>query len=256
MNYIAEINSFYNWLTFHPLSPDAQALWHVLMQLNNRCAVMIDGKWYWRVEFTIPNDRLTSILSFSRQQLDRMRNSLIQAERIVYKKGKGSRSGKYSMIPFDAHIVTQYVTQTDTQYDTTSGREAETSRYKVWVLCNNMSTLINNNINNNHSKINFCDDDGGARVCENENANVEAVENIWLEFYHERPNKAIINILSNYLGRFPEELLRIAVEETAKENKGIDYLIGIMAKFHERKIRTEDDYWEYEFKRHRDLGRI
>lgn len=167
MNYIAEINSFYNWVMFNPIPPDAQALWHVLMQMNNKCAVKINDEWYWRVEFSIPNMTLLSILTFSRQQLDRMRNVLIQTGRIVYKKGKGSQSGTYKIIPFDnmvadkyvdnfpekvwvipvSHNVTQPVTQSDTQSGHKPLHKADTSPD----LCNIIGTQINsNNIKNNN----------------------------------------------------------------------------------------------------------
>ena len=167
MNYIAEINSFYNWVLFNPIPPDAQALWHVLMQMNNKCAVRINDEWYWRVEFSVPNMTLLSILTFSRQQLDRMRNVLIQTGRIVYKKGKGNQSGTYKIIPFDNMIVGKYVdnfpekvwimpvshnvTQSVTQYDTQSGHKPLHKADANPDLCNIIGTQINsNNIKNNN----------------------------------------------------------------------------------------------------------
>lgn len=190
MNYIAEINSFYNWVMFNPLPADAQALWHVLMQMNNRCAVKVNDEWYWRVEFTVPNMTVSSMLKFSRQQLDRMRNVLIQAGRILYKKGKGNQSGTYKIIPFDNSYVDNYVdnfperlwinialnnvTQTDTQIvtqtDTQSGHKPLHNTDGNSDLCNIMSTQINsNNIKNNNKYNNsFCgDDDVYVRTREN-----------------------------------------------------------------------------------------
>ena len=100
MNYIEEVNSFYEWIRFKPIPAGAQALWHLLMNINNGCAVNIDGKYYWPVEFTVSNGSLTSVLDFSRTQLDRMRNVLIQSGRIVYKKGNRGQSGKYRINVF------------------------------------------------------------------------------------------------------------------------------------------------------------
>lgn len=173
MNYIAEVNGFYNWIMLNELPSDAQALWHLLMNMNSRCAVKIDGAWYWTVEFTVSNSKLISILAFSRQQLDRMRNILIQTGRIVYKKSKGSKSGTYKMIPFDAsetevqlgdppqwvwinkfvsHNVTQTVTQPVTQLDTQIGH--------------NPGTYNKNKIKNNIS----CGGDGACDARARENA--------------------------------------------------------------------------------------
>lgn len=185
MNYIAEVNGFYNWINFNSIPSDAQALWHLLMQMNNRCAVKIQNEWYWRVEFSVSNSKLISILEFSRQQLDRMRNVLIQAGRIVYKKGKGSQSGTYKIIPFDNSIVENYVdnfpdkvwvtsfvsnnvTQSVTQLDTQSGHKRLHKADTNSDLCNIMSTQINsNNIKNNNIYNNsFYGDDDVSRAHE------------------------------------------------------------------------------------------
>lgn len=195
MNYISEINSFYNWVMFNPLPPDAQALWHVLMQMNNRCAVKVNDEWYWRVEFSIPNMTLLSILAFSRQQLDRMRNVLIQAGRIVYKKGKGNQSGTYKIIPFDNTVVDNYVdnfperlwitfpnsfvshnvTQTVTQFDTQSGHKPLHKADTKENLCNIFGTQINsNNIKNNNIYNNsLCGGDDETHAHAHEKANAD-----------------------------------------------------------------------------------
>ncbi|MEG2000530.1 MAG: hypothetical protein RR053_03940 [Evtepia sp.] len=122
MTYIPEIKAFYDWLQFNTIPADAQALWHALMYLNNKCAQQVDGVWCWRVEFTVANTTLQSILKFSRTQLDRMRNILIQSGRIVYEKGRGNQSGTYKIIS----LATQYVPQSDTQADTQSDTQADT----------------------------------------------------------------------------------------------------------------------------------
>lgn len=115
MDYISAIRAFFDWLQLNPLPADAQALWHMLIYVNNKCAVHIDGTWYWLLEFTVPNKTLTSMLGFSRTQLGRMRNTLIQRGRILYKKGCGNQAGTYQLIPFGEHYVTQTVTHPVTQ---------------------------------------------------------------------------------------------------------------------------------------------
>lgn len=115
MDYISEIRAFFDWLQLNPLPADAQALWHMLIYVNNKCAIHIDGTWCWLLEFTVPNKTLTSMLGFSRTQLDRMRNTLIQRGRILYKKGCGNQAGTYQLIPFGEHYVTQTVTHPVTQ---------------------------------------------------------------------------------------------------------------------------------------------
>jgi hypothetical protein len=104
MNYLREINAFYDWLITNPIPADAQALWHVLMYINNKCA--------WQERFTVANKTLASLLGFSRQQLERMRNVLIQTGRIEYTKRDGRQAGIYRIVPFVSNNVTQHVTQT------------------------------------------------------------------------------------------------------------------------------------------------
>ena len=117
MNYIEEVNSFMNGFALN-LSLRERKRWHLLMNINNGCAVNIDGKYYWPVEFTVSNGSLTSVLDFTRTQLDRMRNVLIQSGRIVYKKGNQGQSGKYRINPFNTHYVTQpcYTSRYTTRY--------------------------------------------------------------------------------------------------------------------------------------------
>lgn len=151
MNYIAEIKAFYDWLPFNSIPADAQALWHTLMYLNNKCAVCVAGEWYWRVEFSVSIQTLLSYLGFSRTQLDRMRNVLIQSGRIRYRKGKGSQSGVYQMIPFDEHNVAQPVTQSNETHNVAQNVTQPVTQpgTLLWHnLLHNRCILNNNNINN------------------------------------------------------------------------------------------------------------
>lgn len=131
MNYIQEINAFYNWLITNPIPADAQALWFALMHINNKCG--------WQKRFTVANTTLLSILGFSRQQLDRMRNVLIQAGRIEYTKRNGRKAGTYRIISFVSNNVTQPETQVLTQPETQTGHNCST-------LNKLNKTKLNNNI--------------------------------------------------------------------------------------------------------------
>lgn len=235
MNYISEINSFYNWVMFNPLPPDAQALWHVLMQMNNRCAVNVNDEWYWRVEFSIPNMTLLSILTFSRQQLDRMRNVLIQSGRIMYKKGKGNQSGTYKIIPFDNSVVescidnfsdrlwinskSQYVTQTDTQLDIQNGHKQIHKVDTSENLCNIFGTQINsNNINN---KYNNKDDN-------NKNSALSSVV-VCYENNVAPINQIVRDSMIDWLNDVDSDVIIWAINEAVKLNKRYwKYIEGIL----------------------------
>ena len=107
MNYISEINAFYDWLIENPMSGNAQALWHRLMAYCNAFG--------WKEQFTITNGRLVEDLNISRIELDRLRNLLVQKGRIVYQKGIGNQCGTYMMLSFVYQDNANPVTQSDTQ---------------------------------------------------------------------------------------------------------------------------------------------
>lgn len=94
MNYLKELNAFYEWLDTNPLSSGAVVLWYTLMAVNN--------KTNWKDEFTIANMALQAKTGLSRQQLDRARADLINSGRIKYtKSGRVNKAGKYSIVSFD-----------------------------------------------------------------------------------------------------------------------------------------------------------
>lgn len=117
MNYIKQLNAFYELLIVNPLSSSALCLYGALLHINNKCN--------WITEFTVANSTLQTFTSLSRVALDRARNELIQKGYIKYKKGSGNQSGKYLIVCFDTQIDTQSVTQTDTQYVTQSNTQSE-----------------------------------------------------------------------------------------------------------------------------------
>lgn len=117
MNYISQLNAFYELLPSNPLSSKAICLYSVLLHINNKCL--------WKVRFTVANTYLVMLTGIDRRTLDRIRNELIQKKYIEYKKGSGSQAGEYRIIPLYVQNDTQnnlcvqndiqFVTQNDTQ---------------------------------------------------------------------------------------------------------------------------------------------
>ena len=93
MNYLYEINHFYTWLTTHPLSPQGQALWHLLMSIDNKSG--------WPDEFTVSSSTLAAQLGVSRTQLSRCRKELKDAGRIFHIRQQGSQPPIYRLAPFE-----------------------------------------------------------------------------------------------------------------------------------------------------------
>lgn len=116
MNYIKEINSFYDWLEINSVSDSAITLWYALMHINNKSG--------WKGEFTVAISTLMGKTSLSKSSVIRARNQLKQLGRIDFKERKGNQSCAYSLIAF--HTDTQSVTQCDTQSVTQSVTQTDT----------------------------------------------------------------------------------------------------------------------------------
>lgn len=285
MNYIAEINGFYDWLQFNAIPSDAQSLWHALMHLNNKCAIKSTQGWHWRVEFTVSNTTLLSILNFSRGQLDRMRNVLIQHGRIVYKKGKGNQSGTYSLIPLGANYVRQMDTQNKTMvwiilgahYETQMGTQVETQTetQTETQMRQDRSTLINSNTKSNSTV--YCGGDGGVGGREEEGSdadfgtkvNRQEMENFTALLFHTHFQRKATGadvlkafmFVQDYITN-PDGSGQIRIDEGKKGlfayavqiaaeagNNSWAYLNGVLTKLEQRGFKCLDDAYQYDFER-------
>ncbi len=89
LNYIAEINAFYDEISVEPLSSGQQALWHALMHLNNKLA--------WREWFTVANKTLELYTCLDRKTILRAREKLIERGFIDVKLN-GKKATSYKII--------------------------------------------------------------------------------------------------------------------------------------------------------------
>jgi len=110
----------------------------------------------WADEFTVTNIEVSNELEISRQQLDRMRNLLIQKKLITYSKGNGSKSGVYHMNSFQqkafvSNNVTQDVTQRVTQYETQTVTQDVTTPIKTINNKQDYISVISSQDNNNYN---------------------------------------------------------------------------------------------------------
>lgn len=116
MNYITEINSFYDWLETNSVSDSSIVLWHALMHINNKCG--------WKVEFPVAISSIQNKTGLSKSSILRARNQLKQVGRITFKERSGNLSTVYKIVAF--HTGTQSATQSDTQTVTQSGTQTDT----------------------------------------------------------------------------------------------------------------------------------
>jgi hypothetical protein len=121
MDYIKEMNAFYDLDMANQLTPNAISLYFALLNIAN--------KLYWKVDFTVSNLTLQSRSGIAdRKTLDRARNQLIQKGLIDYKpSGKVNQAGSYTVIGCVGQLVgknaTQHATQNATQNGTRDGTQ-------------------------------------------------------------------------------------------------------------------------------------
>jgi hypothetical protein len=92
MNYIRELNAFWDWALVERPSTGQVALCLALMSIDNKTG--------WQGSFTAPNLMLQLMTGLSRQGLDKARSALCSKGRLRYRKGRSNQAGVYDRIPF------------------------------------------------------------------------------------------------------------------------------------------------------------
>lgn len=105
MNYIREINAFYDWLETNTLADSAINLWHALMHVANKAG--------WPEEFAVALSTLQSKTGLKKDAVITARNRLQTAGRITFRSRSGQQSAVYHMVP-----LINCVGLTDTNPDT------------------------------------------------------------------------------------------------------------------------------------------
>lgn len=133
MNYLKQINTFFELLLSNPLSANAQCLYFNLLNINNKCN--------WLEEFTTANSTLMGFTNLNKQALYRARNELIQRNLIEFKKGiNQNQSGKYKIIEFVTADNTANDTADDTPNDTPNDTADDTNNKLNETKQNNTSS--------------------------------------------------------------------------------------------------------------------
>lgn len=108
MNYIGEINSFYDRLETNPLSTSAIALWFALMAIANKAN--------WIDTFAVAISVLEVKTSLKKKSIERARNELKQKGFIEWRSRSGNQSAEYSLFSLCVKNNPQSVPQPVPQY--------------------------------------------------------------------------------------------------------------------------------------------
>lgn len=99
MNYIKEINSFYQRQETNPLSSSAANLWHTLMHVNNRAG--------WKNKFTVAISVLCCKANLTNSTFKRARTELRDKGYIRYESQRGNRSAIYRIVSLEQSTADQ-----------------------------------------------------------------------------------------------------------------------------------------------------
>jgi len=103
VNYLAEINAFYDRLELNPQPNTAIALWHALMSIANKAG--------WPDTFTVASSILGFRAGLNDSALKRARNKLAMDGLIEWKSRGGNQSAQYRMISLVVQNQSKYEPQ-------------------------------------------------------------------------------------------------------------------------------------------------
>ncbi len=105
MNYIIQLNAFYDRLEINPLNSSEIALWNALMSINNKTA--------WSDKFTVAASVLCNKAGMKNTSKSsnffKARNGLTQAGLITWKSRKGNQAAEYTITKLYSDLPTYSV---------------------------------------------------------------------------------------------------------------------------------------------------
>ncbi|ALX47488.1 DnaD domain-containing protein [Lentibacillus amyloliquefaciens] len=119
MNYIKEMNAFYDWLEINELSSSAINLWYALMHINNKAG--------WAETFTVAESVLCVKTGLTDRTLRKVRNELKQKGRIDFTSRKGGKTPIYKIISFECSEIKSGDSAEGRSKDSTEGGAGDRS---------------------------------------------------------------------------------------------------------------------------------
>jgi len=147
MNYIREINAFYDWLETNELSTSAISLWYALMHINNKTG--------WKNEFTVALSVLSIKSGLSPRAVTNARKELTEKGRIKWESRNGNQAAQYTVNSLVEELQELYADkvadkQTDKPTDKVADKQTDKPTDKVADISTTLTKLnINRNIINN-----------------------------------------------------------------------------------------------------------
>lgn len=195
MDYIKEMNAFYDLDMANQLTPNAISLYFALLNIAN--------KLYWKADFTVSNLTLQSRSGIAdRKTLDRARNQLIQKGLIKYKaSGKVNQAGSYTILGGVGQLAGGNATQNATQNGTQNGTRDGTQNDPI----NKQNKTNQNKTYNNIPPINPPNKKPDKIAVSEFVYLTQAEHERLLSEFGEADTSRMIEILDNYIGQNPKK---------------------------------------------------
>jgi len=245
MNYIAEINAFWDLASVNPLSTGQVALWFGLMHINNKCN--------WTEWFSAPNQVLSIHTGLSRSSILKARNVLKQLGFIDFRE-RGTKATLYKMISIAKDSAISNSTQVGAQDGVQDSTQDGVQDGVTYVKLNVNETKLNGNATyvppaspceeKNDSGNNATQEGGGIR----ESETVELAKALCCHFEencHQMRSVPLLNAFTQSLLNGAEpDMIRAVIDETALGNvdKPALYVAAILKKLGGECVKTLSGY--------------
>jgi DnaD/phage-associated family protein len=242
MNYIREINAFYDRLETNPLSTSAIALWHALMHINNKAA--------WIDTFAVAVSVLCVKTGLSERTITNARNELKQRGYIDFQSRKGNRSATYKMIRLSEIVADKFsgnnsvsAINADSVSDSVSYSLSDSVSDNLSALNKQNKTKQNEKeagSNNAPAHDDFYPVMPLEELEQPEFTITGQISRTFEEIYGRAPNLTQIAELARYVERdgMDVELIAHAIKQARLAGQDLRYALGIAESWAQKGIRT------------------
>ncbi len=125
MDYMRQLNGFWNWRRTSILTHSQADLYYTLLACANAAR--------WRSPLSIPNSTIMGMCQICKSDLHKNRLALIEKGLIEYSNGWKGTAGKYAITPL-------YETKPDTNVETNQETNARTNQRNIYKKKTNINT--------------------------------------------------------------------------------------------------------------------
>ncbi|MGO4888020.1 DnaD domain protein [Anaerobacillus sp. MEB173] len=252
MNYIKELNAFYDRLETNPLSTSAVALWHALLHINNKTA--------WVPEFAVAVSVLCTKTGLSERAISKARSELKQKGYIDFCSRKGNQSALYQLrsVSFKSgYDNMDYHTDNradnscyaDKPYDNCAENSSDNHSNKGTDKCTGIRTIQPTTNNRSDNSSDNCSESHSENRTALNKQNETSISNslslyeIFEKSFNRVPTPMQIDILASFIDQdgLPEELVLYGLSIAGEKGKPFSYAKSILTNWCKGKIRTVEE---------------